>query len=256
MNSERQLKAVIEELSSDGIWKPPVPELFSSSLHIWQFPLTAPAIGIENCIALLSEDERVRASAFHFERDSRRFTVARASVRSILGAYTKSSARDLRFHYSQYGKPALADATPDVRFSVSHSGELALLAVALGQEVGVDLEVIRQDVEIEQLAARFFSDLDSASLLTLPNELRVHAFFRCWTRKEAFLKAQGLGLSRSLNSFDVEVNPDKPARLLATRPDPQEAQRWAIHDVTAEENCAAAAAWEGLMTEMKIFRCR
>jgi 4'-phosphopantetheinyl transferase len=244
----------VTELRQRRLLEPPAPELAASSIHIWQFPLAISDDSLEGFNALLSEDEGARAARFHFEKDTRRFTVARAAVRSILGSYTRRRAGDLRFDYAHYGKPALSNVDADLRFSVSHSGEFGMLAVALGREVGVDLEAIRLDVETDTLAQRFFSELERTAIRGLPLHERVRAFFRCWTCKEAFLKGQGLGLSRSLESFDVEVRPDYRARLLATRPDPEEAARWSLHDIPVEENYAAAVAWEGAIAEIKILR--
>jgi 4'-phosphopantetheinyl transferase len=251
----QDIRIAITELSREKLLEPTVPKLAASAIHIWQFPLTISNIPLSAHAALLSQDEKARATRFHFEKDARRFMVTRAAVRSTLGGYTGSSSHELRFDYSHYGKPSLVNVTTDIRFSVSHSGDWAMLAVALGHDVGIDLEVMRANVETDMLAERYFSERERASLRELSNEERVQAFFRCWTCKEAFLKGQGFGLSRSLESFDVEVNPVRPARLLATRPDAEEAKRWSLHDISAHENYAAAVAWQGLTTEIKILRC-
>jgi 4'-phosphopantetheinyl transferase len=250
----QEIQISIAELSRKNLLEPSAPGLAASSIHIWQFPLTISDILLDRFKFLLSEDEHARAARFHFEKDTRRFTVARAVVRSILGGYTRRPSRDLRFDYAHYGKPALPNVNADLRFSVSHSGDFAMLAVALGREVGVDLEAIRLDVETDTLAERFFSERERTTIRGLPLHERVRAFFRCWTCKEAFLKGQGLGLSRSLESFDVEVRPHYPARLLATRPDPVEAEQWSLHDIPTEENYAAAVAWEGEIAEIRVLR--
>lgn len=251
----QQLPVTVTELSRDHRLNPSTPELSASSIHIWQFPLTIDGL-LDSFAALLSEDERARAARFRFEKDAHRFTVARATVRSVLGSYRRTPGSDLRFDYSSHSKPALANASSDIRFSVSHSGDLAMLALTRGREVGIDLEAIRDNVEIDQLATRYFSEHEYASLRELANVQRLRAFFRCWTSKEAFLKAQGIGLSRSLGSFDVEVNPKLPARLLATRPNEEEAEIWSLRDIPTEENYAAALAWEGFIDEIKLLRCR
>lgn len=248
-------QSVVTELGRDCLLQPPVPELASTEIHIWEFPLTVADSDLSAYATLLSEDERIRAFRFHFQRDSGRFTVGRAAARSILGGYTGAAARDLRFDYSHYGKPSLAGVTADIRFNVSHSADLAMLAVVRGREVGVDVESIRVEVETDKLAERYFSLHERESLRAIPNNDRVSAFFRCWTCKEAFLKAQGLGLSRSLESFDVEVNPERPARLLSTRPDPEEAARWSLRDVQTMQAYAAAVAVDGPVPSVKVFRC-
>jgi len=247
---------VAAELSRHCLLEPPVPELPPSSLHIWQFPVTPSPLTPDRHTSLLSSDERVRASRFHFEKDARRFTITRAALRSILGGYTRTAASDLRFDYAHHGKPSLAENPANIRFSVSHSGGLAMIAITLAREVGVDIEAFRNNIETDKLAERFFSapERESLRLLSAPN--RVAAFFRCWTCKEAFLKAQGLGLSRSLDSFDVEVNPERPAQLLATRPHAEEAGQWSLHGVETDCGYAAAAAVEGSIETIRVLRCR
>lgn len=225
----------------------------AADLQIWDFPLLVSESVFANCSSLLSEDEQQRASRFRFQRDVRRFVVARGSARSILSGYTRTPAHQLRFAYSEHGKPSLAQNEVDVRFNLSHAGDRALLGVTLGRDIGVDLEVIRHDVEHRKLAERFFSAQEhrQLSLLSPPEGLR--AFYRCWTSKEAFLKAQGLGLTRSLDSFDVDLS-SGPARLAATRPDPGEAERWQLLEIEAAPGYAAAAAVYGAINRLSIFR--
>jgi 4'-phosphopantetheinyl transferase len=231
---------------------PPVPELFSSTIHIWQFPVAIQESEFVAFGELLSSEERDRASRFHFEKDSRRFTVARATLRSILAGYTRAPAREIRFLYSEYGKPSFKDPAVNVQFSVSHSGDFAMVAVALDRKVGTDIEAMREDIEIEKLAERFFSTQECQTLLELPHERRLEAFFRYWTCKEAFLKAQGVGLSRGLGSFDVGLEPR--AHLAATRPDPAEAELWSMHEVESSPGYAAAVAVEGMISAIQLFR--
>src|SRR5579864_4479943 len=157
-------QTVVTELSRDRLLHPPVPGLASTEIHIWEFPLTTSRSELDAYATLLSGDERVRACRFHFQRDSSRFTVARAAVRSILGGYTGAAGHDLRFDYSHYGKPSLAGVRSDIRFNVSHSADLAMLAVVRGREVGVDVETIRVEVETDKLAERYFSLHERESL--------------------------------------------------------------------------------------------
>jgi len=245
----------VTEFGSDGLLTPAVPTLSASSIRVWEFPLTITDGTLHQYASLLSGDEQLRASRFHFETDARRFTVARAKVRSILSGYTGSPGVNLRFHYSRQGKPSLADSTTDIRFNLSHAGELAMLAVTLSREVGVDVERARPNVEIEKLAQRYFSEHERSALRAISPDQREKAFLRCWTCKEAFLKAQGLGLGRCLDSFDVEANPERPARLIATRPDSAEAGRWWLHEVPTQNGFAAAVAWEGSVEALEIMHC-
>jgi len=194
----------------------------------------------------LSSDERDRAARYHFERDRSRYIVARATLRAILARYLGVAPADVRFVYGPHGKPALApEHGVDFSFNLSHAGDTALYAVTRGRRVGVDLEQILPDKADVGVAGRFFSPREVATLRALPPRPRHEAFFRCWTRKEAYVKARGDGLSLDLKSFDVSLAPVDPPALLATRPDPGEAARWSLYDVDAGPGYAAALAVEG-----------
>lgn len=249
----RDVPITITDLIGNCPLQPPVPLLSGSSIHIWQFPTVIPEPELSAFSELLSREERDRASRFHFEKDARRFIIVRATLRSILVGLTHVPAREVSFLYSEHGKPSLKDPSTNVQFSVSHSGDLAMIAVALGHQVGADIEVVREDIEIEKLAARFFSGLECHDLLALPQEQRLEAFFRYWTCKESFLKAQGIGLSRGLGSFDVGLGP-RGAHLAATRPDPAEADLWSLHEVESSSGYAAAVAVEGAVSAVQLFR--
>jgi 4'-phosphopantetheinyl transferase len=202
---------------------------------------------------LLSDDERTRAARFHFHKDALKFVAARASMRSILAECTHVAAREVRFLYAKHGKPSLADNPADIRFNLSHAGDRAILGVTLERDVGVDIEVIRRDLEFEKLAERFFSLHERACLRELSAEKKMQFFFRVWTCKEAFLKAQGFGLTRSLDSFDIDLS-SGAARLLATRPDPTEARDWSIVELETSPAYAAAMAVEGRVNALRVFR--
>lgn len=232
------------------------PSLAPEEIHVWEISLAVAEAALAAQSSVLSADESQRATRFHFERDRRRFTVARSSLRTILGLYTAKPPAELKFDYAKQGKPALAEPHKDIRFNLSHSGELAMIAIALGHEIGVDVEAINTDVETDKLAQRFFSEQERAKIREFPPEKRVQAFYRCWTCKEAFLKGQGFGLSRSLGSFDVEVDPDRPARLLATRPDVEEAAQWSLHDIETDTGYASAVAAEFRFHSITLLRHR
>ncbi len=166
----------------------------------------------------MSEEERSRAQRFRFPLHRHRFVAGRGILRDILARYLRREPTYLEFRYGSHGKPALAgEGAGGIRFNVSHSAAMALFAFARGREVGVDLEQIRPMPDAEAIACRFFSAREKAALAAVPAELREEAFFACWTRKEAFIKAAGKGLSMSLDSFDATLDPGEPARLLDTR---------------------------------------
>jgi 4'-phosphopantetheinyl transferase len=195
-----------------------------------------------------------RAGRFHFARDRDHYTVARAVLRDILGRYLGLAPASLRFKYNPFGKPSLDDGARGVRFNLSHSGGIALYAVALGREVGVDVEQLKDEMDCGGVAERFFSPSEVAALRTLPPEAQKRAFFDCWTRKEAYVKARGDGLSLPLDSFDVSVAPGEPAALLRTRDDACEASRWTLRELSTEPGYAAALAVEGRDWRLRCWR--
>lgn len=222
--------------------------------HVWRVALRQDATVVSALRETLTPDERARADKFHFERDREHYVVARGALRDILGHYLAAPPASIRFSYSRHGKPALAGgAVPaHLRFNLSHSGELALVAVTRGREVGLDIELIRADLAGLDIAERFFSPREVRALLALPTELRTTAFFNCWTRKEAYIKALGEGLSHPLRSFAVSLAPSETAKLLSTDGDPQEAARWSLVDLSPGEGYAAALAVEGCAP---LIRC-
>jgi 4'-phosphopantetheinyl transferase len=159
--------------------------------------------------ALLSADERQRAARFVFERDRRRYAAARARLRQLLGERLGVAPESLQFVYSPHGKPALArrPGQRDLRFNLSHCGDVAAYAFAEGREVGVDVEAVRPLPGADEVAMRFFSHRERAAYLRLAASARPQGFFDCWTRKEAFVKALGHGLSHPLEAFDVSLTP-------------------------------------------------
>jgi 4'-phosphopantetheinyl transferase len=188
-----------------------------------------------------------RAARFHFVRDRRRFIVGRGLLRTLLGRYLRLAPAALRFAYTPLGKPFLiADDAPEpLCFNLSHSNELALFAFSRNRAVGVDIEHVRPVDDYEQIAARFFAPAECAQLRTLPDGQRARAFFSCWTRKEAYIKAHGVGLSLPLERFTVSIAPDEPAGLLATLDDPAEAARWSLLALPAGPDYEAALAVAG-----------
>lgn len=230
-------------------WEPAPqrPRLQRDEVHVWRAPLARPAAEVETLKELLSEDELRRAESFHFQHDRSSFIVARGTLREILSLYTGEHPRLLRFGYNAFGKPELTDAPVEVpvRFNVSHAGAWALYAVAAGREVGVDLEVMRESVPCEELAASFFSQREVATLMALPVGDRRRAFFECWTRKEAYIKARGEGLSLPLDSFDVSLAPGEPAALLATREESRAAAGWTLLELMVGPGYVAAITVEG-----------
>ena len=218
--------------------------LGATDVHIWRVSLEQSPKHVKRFRHLLSPDEHVRADRFHFEIDRTHFIVARACLRILLGHYLKRSPGEIKFSYSDYGKPQLADSDTTLKFNLSHSHGLALYAFTRIGEVGADIERIRSDFASEDIAQRYFSATETACLTQLPVQMRDEAFFNCWTRKEAFIKAKGMGLSLPLDQFDVAFEPSKPAALLLTRWDKDEALRWSIQAIDVGRGYVAAVAVE------------
>ncbi len=223
-----------------------VATLALDDVHVWQRYLGVQSEDQEYYRRLLSPDETARAHRFRFESDRNNFIIARGTVRELLGQYLTIPPGELRFAYSAFGRPFVADfnAPTAFDFNISHSGGMALMAFSMGHRIGIDVEKVRQDFATDEIADRFFSSSEYAALRGLPEDERHAAFFRCWTRKEAFIKALGEGLSHPLDQFDVSVDRDTPAVLLATRPDANEVHRWKLHDIELPGDYAAALALE------------
>jgi len=218
-----------------------------NEVHVWRASLDEFSPQRDNFLRTLAAEEQTRAERFYFQIDSERFINAHGILRAILGLYLNRAPECLSFCYSSYGKPALTRESGGdaIRFNMSHSRGVALYAVTRDREIGVDLEFIRSDLEVEQIAERFFSRSEIAALRALPTDLQKYAFFLCWTRKEAYIKARGEGLSLPLNQFDVSLIPGEPAELLSTQPDSNEAVGWSLKELTLGPGYVAALAVEG-----------
>ncbi len=227
-------------------------------VHIWQVALEQDAAVVAQLYALLSADESQRAARFHFPADRRRYIVGRGVLRSLLGHYLSCAPQTLRFDYNAYGKPQLAAAPgePTLQFNLSHSGEVALYALAPSGRLGIDIECIRPDIEWAALVPQVFSRQEQHAFAALPMHERVAAFFRGWTRKEAYIKAHGKGLSLPLAQFDVTIAPDEPAQLLATRDVvPDDAHTWVLCDVACPAGYAAALAVDSPQCQLIYGLC-
>ena len=211
-------------------------------IHVWQL-CEVEQHSLDSLKDLLSQDELERAARFRFSKDRDRFIASRGVLRTLLAAYLGCDPGSLHFQYSEKGKPQLP-AAPDLQFNVAHSGEIIVWAFARKRRVGIDVEEIRTDFSTPEIAERFFSKSERQALRSLPTTQRHLAFFRCWTRKEAFVKATGDGLSLPLDQFDVTLAPGQPAQLLQTRPDHRDAERWTMHNLDLHPNYAAALVIE------------
>lgn len=196
----------------------------ATDVQVWRIPLDPPEERLAACRALLADDERARSDRYHFPADGRRFAVARGALRCILSAITFVAPAALTFDYDAHGKPSLAagQTTSAVEFNVSHAGDLALVAVSVGRAIGVDVERLRPIEQMDDLVRQTFTARERAAFALIPLDRRRRAFFEVWTRKEAMLKALGVGLSREPSTIDVWGDPDIQLG------DPAESALWTV----------------------------
>ena len=222
----------------------PLPE---DEVQLWRVDLEGIRADESRWQKLLSADESARAARFHFARDRQRYVASRGVLRTILASYLGTDAGSLSFSYSEKEKPSLGPAHADgeVKFNIAHSGGIALLAFTRRREIGVDVEQFRRDTDLEAIARRYFSTHEQNQLAALSPDEKDNAFFRCWTRKEAYIKATGDGLSLPLSQFDVSIAAGETNALVATRPDASEAGRWRLQEVPAGTGYVAALCVRG-----------
>jgi len=203
------------------------PVLAAERAHVWRIDLDVDADVRRRLAAHLSPDELARATRFRTEILMRRHQAAHGALRAILAGYLGIAPGALAIASDAQGKPYLADE-PALAFNLSHSGPLALLAVARARPIGVDVEQVRALPDAGLVAGRFFAPAEVQAWSRFSGAAQTRAFYACWTRKEAYLKALGSGLARPLDSFVVSVDPDAPARLLSDAQDAQAAERWCL----------------------------
>jgi 4'-phosphopantetheinyl transferase len=214
-------------------------KLYANEIHVWKGCLDIDPEIVRSLQQELSGDEQARASRYYFRKDRERFIVARSMLRQVLGAYLGVRPSELEFIFGTYGKPRLAGEC-NLEFNLSHSGNIATLAVGWSRALGMDVEVIRGNVDVGELSQRFFSASEIAELRALPTEERVLGFFNCWTRKEAYIKGIGIGLSLPLDSFGVSLSPRADAKFLHGVE-----QVWSLESFSPAENYVAAIAVAG-----------
>ena len=216
--------------------------LREDEIHLWSADLNPPARMIRALSASLSPDETKRAGGFLFERDRRRYRVSRGLLRTLLSGYTDVPAHRLRFTYGRRGKPQLLDDSPDLHFNLSHSADLVVLAFTSTHPLGVDIEHLRPVPDAESIAKRYFSPGEYKAFRRLPPDRRQEAFFNCWTRKEAYIKAVGDGLSVPLDRFEVTIPPGEPAKMLALDGHSEKAAEWSLYHLKPMQDYVGALA--------------
>jgi len=239
--------------------------LAKGEIHIWRLN-PEPGADLDYYLRLLSPEERERAARFRFPQLTHNFVVDHGRMRLILGEYAGVAPENLVFTANEFGKPDVAnpeaaDLPGRLRFNLSHTNGLALLAVCLDADLGVDVEAMRPMVDLELIAQSHFSPREVAALGAVASSEKQRAFFRCWTRKEAFLKAHGKGLSIPLDSFAVSLAEEEKPALLECRWDPQETERWSSFSLDVGPDFSGALAirrgnWRISLFEWEIDRLK
>jgi|SRR5580704_4626679 len=228
------------------MWKlGPAPGLQAGDVHVWLARLDLPEEPVAQLRCILSPEEKTRADRFYFERDRRRFTVARGTLRSVLAPYLNQRREDIQFRYEPAGKPYLRMEDPPLHFNVSHSNELALIALSLVHRIGIDVEFKNRPGATLDIARNFFAPEEIEALTELPEEARCDAFFAIWTMKEAYIKGRGEGVSLGLDTFAVNIASDQPRGLIRSAHGKDEPARWRFWNIDAGPGYAAAMTVEG-----------
>jgi 4'-phosphopantetheinyl transferase len=227
-------------------------ELADDEVHVWIMPVRAPEAVIAGLERVLSEDELEQASRFRFPHLRDSYIVSHGVLRHLLARYLDQAPADIAFVRGAQGKPAVSPSSP-LQFNLTHSGGMAAVALANGCAVGIDLEHLRPMTDIEEIAGRYFCPEEAAEILALPPDKRDRAFFSCWTRKEAYIKAIGDGLSCPLDSFQVTIQPNTQPRLVHIAGDTGTAAAWTLHDLSLAPDHIAALAYRDQARIISIF---
>lgn len=227
---------------------PSFPVLDPQAVHVWFCELSRHVECQTAFVAELSDEERARAARFAFERDRQRFILSHGLLRRVLSRYMPITAQAIQFGTGEHGKPTLsgpAGPSDDLRFSLSHSAEYALIAVARGREVGVDVEVRKANLDCLKLAERFFAPAEAQAMATLHGDAQQRLFYRLWTAKEAYLKGRGVGLSFGLERFEIVFEGESSAARVRLRDSGTVDQTWQIRSLSLPDHLAGAVAVAG-----------
>jgi 4'-phosphopantetheinyl transferase len=227
-------------------------ELNDNEIHVWSARIPAPGFHYDILATNLSEEERERAARFKFGKDLRLYIVSHSALRSVLAGYLHVSAADVKFVSTAHGKPVLAAplAASGIEFNLSHSHEMALIGVARGKPVGIDVEFVRPDFAFDEMARRFFTAKEVAALDSLPQPLRQEAFFKFWTAKEAYLKAKGTGLTGKLDEVEISFTHEKNFQIKGTVP------HWSLVELPALSGYQSAVVSAGDTPQIKRYQWR
>ena len=231
-------------------WLPAPPELAlnANEVHVWRASLDCSPAELSRLETCISADELARAKRFISQTDRNHFLAARGILRELVGRYARVSPAQIQFRYGTNGKPELESNGFALQFNVSHSSGLAVFGFSRERRLGVDVELVRSQSSAEDIAARYFAPDELVELRKLPLQVRAQGFFCCWTRKEAYVKAHGAGLSIPLDSFTVSLTPDQPAELHSA-----DRARWSMRSFEPRPGYVAAIVLEGTVQDMRFW---
>jgi 4'-phosphopantetheinyl transferase len=240
----RGQRRAVQLISSTG-W-----EQIGGEIHVWHAALDREEKVLRQLESSLSLEEKARADRFHFVNDRNRFVAARGMLRELLRGYLQQAPASLEFSYGQHGKPSLSgdNASSGFCFNLSHSSGLVVYAIARERNLGIDVEHVRPESAGEDIAQRYFSAREVSDLRTLPPEAKVDGFFHCWTRKEAYLKATGMGLQIPLDSFSVSLLPEQTPQFLGGVE-----SHWHMAAYHPADGYVAAVVYDGAPCSIKYF---
>ena len=229
------------------------PDIGLKEVHLWNICLDQTGPSIDDFASILSEEEYNRANSYISETIRRRYIVSHGFLRIILGAYLNQDPSEVRIVSGPYGKPCLEEGQETIQFSMSHSEEQALFAFAQKSRIGIDLEKIREIPNMEQIVKRYFSERENDEFFQLSPRDRPIGFFNGWTRKEAFVKAIGRGMTFPLRKIEVSLSPNVRAELLNAEGYPESMLGWSLHHLEPASGYLAALAVEGQNFEIKPY---
>ncbi|WOD43237.1 4'-phosphopantetheinyl transferase family protein [Hwangdonia lutea] len=227
-------------------------ELIPKTIHIWVININDVIHKIDNLKHVINKAEKEKASNFHFKKDQNKYIMSRGALRVLSACYLNRNAKEIEFEYGEYGKPEY-NFDSDLKFNISHSGDLIVLSFVKEFDIGVDIEKVKADFDIFEIAANFFSDLEIKTLKKVPKDKQVEYFYRCWTRKESFIKAKAMGLSFPLDSFSVCINSDKKTAVLETKWDINEKDTWSLFTFSPQPNYIGAVSIQGNINAIEYF---
>lgn len=219
------------------------PKLVAGELHIWQIDLDRHDDQWQPLMALLSSDEQRKAYGFRFDKHRQRYIIGSAMLRILLGSYLGYAPGTLRFTYNDHGKLSVAQNNCGLNFNAFHTEDTMLAGFVLNSKIGIDIEIIRSDIDCIEPGKHRFSDREYKAFKSLPEHEQSRGFFRTWTRKEAYIKALGIGLSYPLSRFSVSMDSTNPA-LIEHQDDSYDTKKWQIYDIEISDSCSAAVVVE------------